>query len=143
MNTSDSIAPTHARQGVLIAAMAMMLSACIMSGTVLPSRALEVALGPARTDAVGVATELEPLLRQRGFVDRGKGGYDLINNTELTRNYTLAGRTHIAIAMDSSTAVLVRVTANSEHFTPEAESVYAEIRHHLESKWPDAVREVP
>jgi hypothetical protein len=143
MNTSNSIAPTRVHRGLLIAAVAMMLSACIMPGTPLPSRALEVALGPAGTDAVGVATEIEPLLRQRGFVDRGKDGYDLINNTELTRRYTLAGRTHIAIAMDSSTAVLVRVTANSEHFTPEAESVYAEIRHHLESKWPDAVREVP
>jgi len=127
-----------ARHLILMSLIGVLLAACTYR--VLPSFAMQVQLhrGESPQEVLAVA---QAYLVNRGYPREGRGGYDAINNTDTVVSYGSMDNIDIALGLDRSTYVPIRLTYNGPNQHSEARSVFNALQSKLAQRW--SIKTVP
>lgn len=128
---------TYRRQISIVLA-CLLLAACTYK--VLPSFAMQVQLRPGDSPQE-VLSVVHAYLASRGYPREGRGGYDEINGTDTVVSYGSMAKVDIAVGLDRSTYVPIRVTYSGPEQQGEATRMFNALRSNLSHRW--AVRNVP
>lgn len=127
-----------ARHLIVMSLISVLLAACTYR--VLPSFAMQVQLhrGESPQEVLAVA---QAYLVHRGYPREGRGGYDAINNTDTVVSYGSTDNVDIALGLDRSSYVPIRVTYNGPKQRGEARIVFNALHSKLAQRW--RIKDVP